>query len=53
MIGFMKGTSKDILYVMLVARGRVVTLVRPKKHSVHPAGEDFSCRFYYRVYANI
>ncbi|KAH8113567.1 vacuolar fusion protein MON1, partial [Phellopilus nigrolimitatus] len=28
---------KDILYVMLIARGRVVTLVRPKKHSVHPA----------------
>jgi vacuolar fusion protein MON1 len=24
---------------MLVARGRVVTLVRPRKHSIHPAGE--------------
>ncbi|KAL5482956.1 MON1 [Sanghuangporus weigelae] len=29
--------TKDILYVMLIARGRVVTLVRPRKHSVHPA----------------
>ncbi|EJC99059.1 DUF254-domain-containing protein, partial [Fomitiporia mediterranea MF3/22] len=28
---------KEVLYVMLIARGRVVTLVRPKKHSVHPA----------------
>ncbi|KAJ7486037.1 vacuolar fusion protein MON1 [Mycena galericulata] len=28
---------KDILYVVLVARGRVITLVRPKKHSIHPA----------------
>ncbi|KAK0201848.1 vacuolar fusion protein MON1 [Desarmillaria ectypa] len=28
---------KDILYVILVARGRVVTLIRPKKHSIHPA----------------
>lgn len=31
-----KGT-KDILYILLVARDRVVSLVRPKKHSVHPA----------------
>jgi hypothetical protein len=29
---------KDILYVLLVARGMVITLVRPKKHSVHPSG---------------
>ncbi|KAJ6475067.1 trafficking protein Mon1-domain-containing protein [Mycena vitilis] len=28
---------KDILYVVLVARGRVITLVRPRKHSIHPA----------------
>ncbi|KAJ7644013.1 vacuolar fusion protein MON1 [Roridomyces roridus] len=28
---------KDILYVLLVARGRVITIVRPKKHSIHPA----------------
>ncbi|KAL0961249.1 hypothetical protein HGRIS_006211 [Hohenbuehelia grisea] len=28
---------KDILYVFLVAAGKVVTLVRPKKHSIHPA----------------
>ncbi|KAJ6508533.1 vacuolar fusion protein MON1 [Mycena sanguinolenta] len=28
---------KDILYVVLVARGQVITIVRPKKHSIHPA----------------
>ncbi|KAF4599518.1 Vacuolar fusion protein mon1 [Pleurotus pulmonarius] len=28
---------KDVLYVFLVANGRVVTLIRPKKHSIHPA----------------
>ncbi|RDB17851.1 Vacuolar fusion protein MON1 [Hypsizygus marmoreus] len=28
---------KDILYIMLVARGKVVTLIRPRKHSIHPA----------------
>ncbi|KAL1744493.1 vacuolar fusion protein MON1 [Schizophyllum fasciatum] len=29
--------KKEILYVVLMARGRVVTLIRPRKHSVHPA----------------
>ncbi|KAI9512410.1 trafficking protein Mon1-domain-containing protein [Russula earlei] len=28
---------KDLLYLVLVARGRVITLARPKKHSIHPA----------------
>ncbi|PCH40110.1 hypothetical protein WOLCODRAFT_23849 [Wolfiporia cocos MD-104 SS10] len=28
---------KDILYVILVAEERVITLVRPKKHSIHPS----------------
>ncbi|KAK7056936.1 Vacuolar fusion protein mon1 [Paramarasmius palmivorus] len=28
---------KDILYVMLVAWGQVITLIRPRKHSIHPA----------------
>ncbi|GJE86335.1 trafficking protein Mon1-domain-containing protein [Phanerochaete sordida] len=28
---------KNILYVVLVAQGRVITLVRPKKHSIHPS----------------
>ncbi|KAJ7069644.1 trafficking protein Mon1-domain-containing protein [Mycena amicta] len=28
---------KDILYVVLVCRGRVISLVRPRKHSIHPA----------------
>jgi hypothetical protein len=29
---------QDLLYLILVARGRVITLARPKKHSIHPAG---------------
>ncbi|KAJ3974097.1 trafficking protein Mon1-domain-containing protein [Lentinula raphanica] len=29
--------TKDILYVILVAQGEIITLIRPKKHSVHPA----------------
>ncbi|KAH9950658.1 trafficking protein Mon1-domain-containing protein [Amylocystis lapponica] len=28
---------KDILYVILLAQERVITLVRPKKHSIHPS----------------
>ncbi|KAF8908989.1 vacuolar fusion protein MON1 [Gymnopilus junonius] len=28
---------KDILYIILIANDRVVTLIRPKKHSIHPA----------------
>lgn len=28
---------KDTLYIILVAQGQVITLVRPKKHSIHPA----------------
>ncbi|CCM03516.1 uncharacterized protein FIBRA_05650 [Fibroporia radiculosa] len=28
---------KDILYVILIAQERVITLVRPKKHSIHPS----------------
>ncbi|KAK7690019.1 hypothetical protein QCA50_006663 [Cerrena zonata] len=28
---------KDVLYMVLVAQGRVVTLVRPRKHSIHPS----------------
>ncbi|KAG9315754.1 trafficking protein Mon1-domain-containing protein [Chiua virens] len=27
---------KDTLYIILVAHGRVITLVRPRKHSIHP-----------------
>ena len=34
--------SQDILYVVLVAQGRVITLVRPKKHSIHPSGKDIA-----------
>jgi len=29
---------QDLLYVILIARNRVVTLIRPRKHSIHPAG---------------
>ncbi|KAG1772371.1 DUF254-domain-containing protein [Suillus occidentalis] len=29
--------ARDTLYIILVARGQVITLVRPKKHSIHPA----------------
>ncbi|TBU27209.1 trafficking protein Mon1-domain-containing protein [Dichomitus squalens] len=28
---------KDILYVIMIAQGRVITLVRPRKHSIHPS----------------
>jgi len=28
---------KDILYILLVAERSVITLVRPKRHSIHPA----------------
>jgi vacuolar fusion protein MON1 len=31
--------SQDLLYLVLVAQGRVITLARPKKHSIHPAGD--------------
>lgn len=27
-----------MLYIVLIAAGRVITLVRPKKHSIHPSG---------------
>ncbi|KAM5533422.1 hypothetical protein V8D89_012860 [Ganoderma adspersum] len=28
---------KDMLYVILIAQGRVITLVRPRQHSIHPS----------------
>ncbi|PPQ77470.1 hypothetical protein CVT25_011340 [Psilocybe cyanescens] len=28
---------KDMLYIIMIASNRVVTLIRPKKHSIHPA----------------
>ena len=30
--------AQDILYVILIAKDKVVTLIRPRKHSIHPAG---------------
>ncbi|KAJ4489371.1 trafficking protein Mon1-domain-containing protein [Lentinula edodes] len=29
--------TKDILYIILVTQGEIITIVRPRKHSVHPA----------------
>ncbi|GLB38308.1 putative trafficking protein Mon1 [Lyophyllum shimeji] len=29
--------TKDMLYIILVAEGKVITLIRPRKHSIHPA----------------
>jgi hypothetical protein len=31
---------KDLLYVLLIAGGRIVTLLRPRRHTVHPSGEQ-------------
>ncbi|KAF9454805.1 DUF254-domain-containing protein [Macrolepiota fuliginosa MF-IS2] len=31
------GKTKEMLYVMLTVEGRVVTLIRPRKRSIHPA----------------
>ncbi|KAK8846814.1 hypothetical protein IAR55_005902 [Kwoniella newhampshirensis] len=28
---------RDLLYVLLIASGHIVTLLRPKKHSIHPS----------------
>ncbi|ORX34517.1 vacuolar fusion protein MON1 [Kockovaella imperatae] len=28
---------RDLLYVLLIASGRIVTLLRPRKHSIHPS----------------
>jgi hypothetical protein len=41
MIQRVHGLFQDTLYIILIARGQVITLVRPKKHSIHPAG---TCR---------
>ena len=30
---------QEMLYVILIAQGRVITLVRPRKHSIHPSGK--------------
>lgn len=35
---------QDILYVAVLGRGKVVTLIRPRKHSIHPAGRSSLCR---------
>ncbi|CAG8532601.1 5174_t:CDS:2, partial [Racocetra persica] len=30
---------KELLYAMLITNNKLITLLRPKKHSLHPAGE--------------
>lgn len=30
--------GQDLLYVLLIAGGHIVTLLRPRKHSIHPSG---------------
>ncbi|KAF8759146.1 hypothetical protein RHS01_02450 [Rhizoctonia solani] len=32
--------TKDVLYVILFSGDKVITLVRPRKHSIHPSGQD-------------
>ncbi|KAI8341508.1 vacuolar fusion protein MON1 [Chlamydoabsidia padenii] len=32
-----KGKIKDLLYAMIIAKGKLVTLLRPRKHSLHPS----------------
>ncbi|KAF5330264.1 hypothetical protein D9758_014446 [Tetrapyrgos nigripes] len=29
--------TKDVLYMILISRNQVITLIRPRKHSIHPA----------------
>ena len=38
-LGIITNISQDVLYAILLAGDRVITLVRPKKHSIHPIGE--------------
>ncbi|SAM02999.1 hypothetical protein [Absidia glauca] len=32
-----KGNIKDLLYAMIIAKDKLVTLLRPRKHSLHPS----------------
>jgi len=32
------GFAQDLLYVLLLVNDKVVTLLRPRKHSIHPTG---------------
>jgi hypothetical protein len=32
----------DLLYVLLIAGGHIVTLLRPRKHSIHPSGQSIA-----------
>lgn len=31
---------QDLVFAILVAKNQLVTLVRPKKYSLHPSGEE-------------
>lgn len=33
-------SDQDVLYALLLCGDKVITLVRPKKHSIHPLGES-------------
>ncbi|KAL0094130.1 vacuolar fusion protein MON1 [Phycomyces blakesleeanus] len=35
--GAILSDGRDLLYAMVVAKGRLVTLLRPRKHSLHPS----------------
>ena len=35
-----KSGYQDLLYVLLIAGGHIVTLLRPRKHSIHPSGRS-------------
>lgn len=37
--------QQDLLYVLLIAGGHIVTLLRPRKHSIHPSGKYLVIRF--------
>lgn len=39
---------QDMLYIVLIAAGRIITLVRPKKHSIHPSGTPFLLFYGYK-----
>ena len=39
--GKTKTRVKDLLYVLLIADGHIVTLLRPRRHSIHPSGVSY------------
>ena len=37
---------EDLLYGMIVAEGRLVSVIRPRRHSLHPPGTPHHTPFY-------